>query len=193
MFYVANMKIRFERLIEIFSGMLGMVGVSLTIIGIVFQYRFPWITFEDWWSVPQPAQRQWVLAYYQISPFIIRYRVEGAVFIDLWFYKIHTTLIGLLSLIGGMIGLLGILKRSRKINFVGGMVVLFTLTAFGASLPGLYPSITWGSGAKLTFYGFIAITASALFGYIKDALYKDWLLRKKITESWNALASNEMN
>jgi len=178
-------KVPIEILLEIFGNVLGTLGVSLAIVGLIFQYNFPWITFEKWWTVPQPAPRPWRLVYYQISPFIIRYHPEGDVSSYQWFYKIDATAIGVTCFVGGIIGLIGVLKKMRKTNLVGGILVMFSLIAFGTSLPGLYPSMAWGMGARFTFYGSLSIMTSALISYTKDFLQKNRLRKREIEFSWS--------
>ena len=161
------------------------IGVSFTLIGNVFQYFFPWIIFNDWWA-PQPAQTKWKLIHYQISPFIIRYRLEGDNFSNVWYYSSSMTLIGVIGLIGGIISFLGIFKN-RKLQFIGGIVTLFSLIFFGMNLPGIYPSFAWGFGSALSFYGVVIIFISVLFDYKISDTNKAHVNREKMKEYWNTM------
>jgi len=179
-----KIKIQKETLIGIASSMLGILGVGLALVGVAFQHLFPWFTFKKAWLLPQQGTNPWKWAYYHISPFLISYRLEGGIPQSLWFYRTDTTLIGVICLIGAMTGLLGVFARAQRISLVGGIIVMFSLPAFGTCLPGLYPNIDLGFGAKLTFFGSIAILASTLTGYFKNNLHKNRRLYKRLIESW---------
>ena len=168
-----KIKIQKEMLIGKAVSMLGILGVGLALIGVAFQHLFPWFTFKKAWLLSHQGTNSWKWAYYHISPFLIRYRLEDGIPQSLWFYRTDTTLIGVICLIGAMTGLLGVFARAQRINLVGGIIVMFSLPAFGICLPGLYPNIAWGFGAKLIFLGSIAILASTMTGYFKNNLQKN--------------------
>lgn len=150
------------------GSVIGIIGVCLTLVGTIFQSLFPWITFKKGLVFPLPTPKPWRWVYYQISPFIIRYQLEGDIVQEQWFYKMDTTLIGAICIIGAIIGLIGVFTNIRKINLAGGIMIMFALIGFGTCLPGLYPYIAWESGAKLTFFGSIMLISSAVIGYLKD-------------------------
>jgi len=173
-----------DTLIQALSVVSGIIGVVLTLIGLGFQHLFPWITFGRWWRLPELGINPWKWSYYHISPFFVEFRLEDGVSKYQWFYKIDTTLTGVACFIGAVIGLIGLFARSRKVNLAGGLIVMGSIIAFAICLPGLYPYIAWGSGAKLTFVGALAIMASALLGYIKDNIQKNRFLLNRLRESW---------
>ena len=180
-----------EIILEISSRLLGIAGAILAFIGVTFQHLFPWVTFQVQPFPSPPATKSWQWLYYQISPFLLRYQLEGDIPHETWFYKADATLIGVICLIGAMIGLIGVLMKKRTISFIGGIIVMSSLITFGTCLPGLYPLIAWGFGAKITFYGSFAILTSAIIGYLKDNLQKNRVLLKRLLESWQNPRRNE--
>ena len=176
-------KILRETILEILGIISGIFGFILILISTFFPFNFPWVTFQHSRVIYVPAPKlQWI--FYQISPLLINVHVQDEIKHHLWFYKNSMTLIGLISFIGAITSLIGLLRKRRKITFVGLSFVNFSLIAFGTSLPGVYPYFNWGVGIKLTFYGSLLMFTSTIIFYIKENLQKNRFLYEKLLESW---------
>ena len=172
-----------ETILEMLGVISGIFGFILVLISTFFPFHFPWATFQDSRVIYVPAPKlQW--GFYQISPLLISVHIQDETKYHLWFYKNNMILIGLICFIGAIISLIGLLRKRRKINFVGVSFVIFSIIAFGTSLPGVYPYFNWGVGIKLTFYGSLLMFTSTIIFYIKENLQKNRFLYKKLLELW---------
>jgi len=171
---------------ELVIKIIGVIGFASALLSVAFQEILPWVTFQQEYLLINPATKVWEWVYFEISPFLIRYQFESGVARIEWFYKMDSTLIGAMCLAGTAVGLIGVLKKSRIMNLIGGTLVFASLPAFGTSLPGIYPYIAWSSGAKMAIFGSIMLLASASIGYVKDHREKERLSLKNLKEAWES-------
>jgi hypothetical protein len=78
------------------------------------------------------------------------------------------TVTGAICLIGIALSVASIFFKNRKTTVGGGVIIIISMILFSTSLPGVYPSFSWGLGAKFTFFGALIIVLSAVLGIMID-------------------------
>ena len=165
----------------------GIGGLILSFLGLTFQQYFPWVKFKsDRFLLPRFREGEvfWEWVYYELSPFILHYNSETGESMTSWFYRLNMTVTGVIGLIGIVVGCVGIALKMRKLTFAGGLTIVFSMITFATSLPGVYPSFAWGLGAKLTFYGALAVIASAAVGVFFDTSEKNREYVARLMKAW---------
>ena len=180
--------------INVVSSLTGVCGALLAFLGIVYQQMYPWVTFKtDHFLFPRyrTGEKFWEWMYYQLSPFILRYRSESSTTVTTWFYRTNMTATGAICLIGIALSVVGILFKKRKTTVGGGVIIIFSMILFATSLPGVYPSFSWGLGAKFTFYGALIILLSAVSGIMTDVDEKNRNEVRALLTFWKNVEKKE--
>jgi hypothetical protein len=157
--------------INVVSVLTGVSGALLAFLGIVYPQLYPWVTFKtDHFLLPRYRTGEifWEWVYYQLSPFLLKYRSETSTTVTTWFYRTNMTVTGAICLIGIALSVASIFFKNRKTTVGGGVIIIISMILFSTSLPGVYPSFSWGLGAKFTFFGALIIVLSAVLGIMID-------------------------
>jgi len=171
--------------LEIVSVGLSLIGVVLAVLGTVYPNAYPWITFKKGFVVQLYGQNPWRYIFFEISPFLITYQFQGELVVhEEWFYKGDATLVGLFCVTAAVLSLILNIKKMRRETLLGGLMVMFSILAFGTCLPGMYPYIQWGIGVRIILYSSLLIFTSALLGYISDAKKDKKVLYDNLKKQW---------
>jgi len=180
------MNIKHSKL-NVVSSLTGAGGALLAFLGIVYPQLYPWVTFRSSrFLLPryQAGETFWEWVHYQLSPFLLRFRPETSTTVTTWFYRTNMTVTGTICLVGIALSVVSILYKNRKTTIWGGVIIILSMILFATSLPGVYPSFSWGLGAKFTFFGALIIVLSAVSGIMIDIDERNRNEVKELLGTW---------
>ena len=166
----------------------------LTLMGMILiltSIFLPWFNFNLPLGYSNAENKEYVMAHCYMSPFILSINFTATsnttIYTDIGvlykgvrvFYSATSTLLGIITIFGAALTLIGELRSRRNLSIVGGLLSLLSVIAFFLAMPPYVMEIGW-----VAQWGFwIALVGAAFL--LSSVAYRTIVLKRPYKEDSN--------